>query len=99
MSLAPSFRGSKVRQKTICEKFKNLQKLSKCSKNQDNTKLHSKKCLESWKSVIKCIIYSQLRDTKIFSKIHKTDKKNLLAEIKKTCLLRLNEKTKFQGFS
>jgi hypothetical protein len=39
VSLTASFRGSKVRKKIIRE---NLQKFSKCNKNQKITKLHKK---------------------------------------------------------
>jgi hypothetical protein len=60
-------------------------KLSDCFKNQKiaNT-ITFKNSAQSWKSVEKWIIYSQLRDLPIFSgqeqnfsKIHKTDKKKI----------------------
>jgi hypothetical protein len=71
-------------------KNRKLQKFSKCNKNQKITKLPSKKVLSHENRLKKALFTAHnvilrffFAQDQNFSKIHKTDKKNLLAKTKK----------------
>jgi hypothetical protein len=101
VSLTASFRGSKVRQKTIRDKTKIFKNSQNAIKIKKITKLPSKKVL-SHENRLKNALFTANNEIlrfffgqdQNFSKIHKTDKIFFWPKQKNMCLMILNVKPK-----